>query len=81
LKVLPSTPSVGMLQLYEPSFGVLATTVSLVEPLFHTILTLLTEPFLMVFGVLQNLDGVISVKAARIDPLHAGPAAESHDFH
>ncbi len=44
-------------------------------------LTLLTEPFLMVFGVLQNLDGVISVKAARIDPLHAGPAAESHDFH
>jgi error-prone DNA polymerase len=44
-------------------------------------LPLLTEPFLIVFGVLQNLDGVISVKAARIEPLHAGAAAESHDFH
>jgi error-prone DNA polymerase len=44
-------------------------------------LALLTEPFLMVFGVLQNLDGAISVKAARIEPLHAGAAAESHDFH
>jgi error-prone DNA polymerase len=44
-------------------------------------LALLTEPFLMVFGVLQNLDGVISVKAARVEPLHAGAAAESHDFH
>jgi len=44
-------------------------------------LALLTAPFLMVFGVLQNLDGVISVKAARIEPLRAGPAAESHDFH
>jgi hypothetical protein len=35
----------------------------------------------MIFGVLQNLDGVISVKAARVEPLHAGAAAESHDFH
>jgi error-prone DNA polymerase len=44
-------------------------------------LALLTAPFLMVFGVLQNLDGVISVKAGRVEPLHAGAAAESHDFH
>ena len=44
-------------------------------------LALLTEPFLIVFGILQNLDGVISVKAARVESLHAGAAAESHDFH
>ena len=36
--------------------------------------------FLIVDGVLQNLDGVISVKAGRIAGLR-GPAAESHDFH
>jgi error-prone DNA polymerase len=41
----------------------------------------LGEPFLIIDGVLQNLDGVISVKAARIAGLHAGAAAESHDFH
>ncbi len=40
----------------------------------------LGEPFLLIDGVLQNLDGVISVKAGRIAGLH-GPAAESHDFH
>ncbi|HUK15630.1 MAG TPA: error-prone DNA polymerase [Bryobacteraceae bacterium] len=41
----------------------------------------LGEPFLMIDGVLQNLDGVISVKAARIAGLRTGAAAESHDFH
>ena len=41
----------------------------------------LGEPFLIIDGVLQNLDGVISVKAARIVPLRAGAAAASHDFH
>jgi error-prone DNA polymerase len=41
----------------------------------------LGEPFLIIDGVLQNLDGVISVKAARIAGLRAGAAAESHDFH
>ncbi len=41
----------------------------------------LTEPFLLIRGVLQNLDGVISVKAAHIEGLRAGAAAESHDFH
>ena len=40
----------------------------------------LTEPFLLIRGVLQNLDGVISVKAAHIEPLRAGATAESHDF-
>jgi error-prone DNA polymerase len=41
----------------------------------------LGEPFLIIYGVLQNLDGVISVKAARIQGLRAGAAAASHDFH
>jgi error-prone DNA polymerase len=41
----------------------------------------LAEPFLLIDGVLQNLDGVISVKAARIEGLRAGAVAESHDFH
>jgi error-prone DNA polymerase len=41
----------------------------------------LSEPFLIIYGALQNLDGVISVKAAHIEGLRAGAAAESHDFH
>ena len=41
----------------------------------------LGEPFLLIQGALQNLDGVISVKAARIEGLREGAAAESHDFH
>jgi error-prone DNA polymerase len=41
----------------------------------------LGEPFLLIDGVLQNLDGVISIKAARIEALRASAAAPSHDFH
>jgi error-prone DNA polymerase len=41
----------------------------------------LSEPFLLIEGVLQNLDGVISIKAAKIEGLRAGAVAESHDFH
>jgi error-prone DNA polymerase len=41
----------------------------------------LGEPFLIIDGVLQSVDGVISVKAARIRGLRAGATAESHDFH
>jgi error-prone DNA polymerase len=41
----------------------------------------LREPFLLIRGVLQNLDGVISVKAGHIEGLRAGATAESHDFH
>jgi error-prone DNA polymerase len=41
----------------------------------------LGEPFLIIDGELQNLDGVVSVKAARIAGLREGAAAESHDFH
>jgi len=42
---------------------------------------ILREPFLVIEGVLQNLDGVISVKAAHVEGLPQGAAAESHDFH
>jgi error-prone DNA polymerase len=41
----------------------------------------LGEPFLLIEGVLQNLDGVISVKAGHIEGMRAGASAESHDFH
>jgi error-prone DNA polymerase len=41
----------------------------------------LGERFLLIDGVLQNQDGVISVKAGRIQGLQAGAAAASHDFH
>ena len=44
-------------------------------------LALVSEPFLLIEGVLQNLDGVISVKAARIEALRGDPAPPSHDFH
>ncbi|HWB97818.1 MAG TPA: OB-fold nucleic acid binding domain-containing protein, partial [Bryobacteraceae bacterium] len=41
----------------------------------------LREPFLLIEGILQNLDGVISVKAGHIEGLTAGAAAAPHDFH
>ncbi|MDR3699084.1 MAG: error-prone DNA polymerase [Candidatus Sulfopaludibacter sp.] len=41
----------------------------------------LGERFLLIEGVLQNLDGVISVKASRIAGLPQGAAPDSHDFH
>jgi hypothetical protein len=35
----------------------------------------------MIDGVLQNLDGVISVKAGRVRGMRQSAAAPSHDFH
>lgn len=41
-----------------------------------------TEQFLMIEGILQNQDNVISVKAQRVAPLSITRAqTESHDFH
>ncbi len=41
-----------------------------------------TEQFLLIEGILQNQDGVISVKAARVAPLKITRAhTVSHDFH
>jgi error-prone DNA polymerase len=48
-------------------------------------LLLVGEPFLLIDGVLQNLDNTISVKAGRIRPLPASgeqaPAAPARNFH
>jgi len=45
-------------------------------------LLLATEQFLLIEGTLQNQDGVISVKAARVAPLNITSAqSSSHDFH
>jgi len=41
-----------------------------------------SERFLMIEGILQNQDNVISVKAERVFPLSVtGAATTSHDFH
>ena len=45
-------------------------------------LAILNQPFLLVEGVMQNVDSVIHVRATRVEPLRpwtASPA--SHDFH
>ena len=40
------------------------------------------QPFLLIEGRLQNQDGVVSVKAERLEPLSISRAeTESHDFH
>jgi error-prone DNA polymerase len=47
----------------------------------QTRLVLVSSPFLFVEGTLQNIDGVVSVKAARIEPLPAWTTERvSHDF-
>jgi error-prone DNA polymerase len=43
--------------------------------------TLLTEPYLLIAGKVQNVDGVIHVLARRVDRIEpAAPAMSSHDF-
>jgi error-prone DNA polymerase len=46
-------------------------------------LVITEEPYLLIEGILQNVDNVIHVKADRISRLEAqsAPAALSHDFH
>jgi error-prone DNA polymerase len=44
-------------------------------------LVLVTEPFLYVEGILQTQDGVVSVRATRVQGLPvSSPAVPSHDF-
>jgi len=52
-------------------------------PLFHRYrLMLVNEPFLLITGVLEHREGVISVRAGRIGPLpHRLRQVPSHDFH
>jgi len=64
----------------EDESGVMNAIVT--PPVFdHYKFEVLTEPYLLIDGVLQNLDGVISVKAGRIAALRAGAVAASHNFH
>jgi len=42
---------------------------------------IVTAPCLFVEGILQNVDGVTSVKAERMEPIGGLPAGESHDFY
>ena len=44
-------------------------------------LPILSEPYLLIKGVLQKQDGAISIKAGYVEGLRAGAAAKSHDFH
>jgi error-prone DNA polymerase len=45
-------------------------------------LVLVDHPFLLIEGVLQNQDNVVSIKAKRVEPLSFQiGAAPSHDFH
>jgi error-prone DNA polymerase len=41
---------------------------------------LVGEPFIIVHGVLQHQDGVVSVKVQRVEPGPRGAAVPSHDF-
>jgi len=46
-------------------------------------LTISQEPFLRIRGILQNQEGVVSVKAERVEGLYETqmPESASHDFH
>jgi error-prone DNA polymerase len=44
-------------------------------------MTVIRRPFLIVDGVLQHQDGVLSVKAERVQPIDGGASVEAHDFY
>jgi error-prone DNA polymerase len=39
------------------------------------------QPFLLVDGVLQHQDGVLSVRAERVEGFSGGAAVDAHDFY
>ena len=39
------------------------------------------RPFLLVDGILQHQDGVVSVKAERVQPIDGGASVDAHDFY
>jgi error-prone DNA polymerase len=48
----------------------------------HHRVDVITQQFLVVYGTLQTLDGVISIRAQQIRPFEApGASSQSHDFH
>ena len=44
-------------------------------------LAVIREPFLIVEGVLQHQDGVLSVRAERVQGLEGGASVDAHDFY
>ena len=44
-------------------------------------MTVVRQPFLIVDGVLQHQDGVLSVRAERVEGMSGGAAVDSHDFY
>jgi error-prone DNA polymerase len=43
--------------------------------------TVIRQPFLMVEGVLQNQEGVLSVRAERLQGIDGGASVDAHDFY
>ena len=44
-------------------------------------MTVIRKPFLLVEGVLQHQDGVLSVKAERLQAIDGGASVDAHDFY
>ena len=44
-------------------------------------MTVIKQPFLLVEGVLQHQDGVLSVKAERLQAMDGGASVDAHDFY
>jgi len=44
-------------------------------------MTVIRQPFLLVEGVLQHQDGVLSVKAERLQAIEGGASVDAHDFY
>ena len=44
-------------------------------------LTVIRQPFLLVEGVLQHQDGVLSVRAERLQGINGGASIDAHDFY
>jgi error-prone DNA polymerase len=44
-------------------------------------MTVIRQPFLIVDGVLQHQEGVLSVRAERVEGMHGGAAVDAHDFY
>jgi error-prone DNA polymerase len=44
-------------------------------------MTVVRQPFLIVDGVLQNQEGVLSVRADRLEAIDGGASVDAHDFY
>jgi error-prone DNA polymerase len=44
-------------------------------------MTVVRQPFLLVDGILQHQDGVLSVRAERVEGIEGGASVDAHDFY